>query len=251
MIRTLALTVLALTASAAAAPIQPNPHAPAMHFRSRPDLRPPPVRVLTRAGRTAPGYIFIAPKKNVVQPGPLILDDYGHVVWFQPLNAHAVTDFRMQHYRGQPVLTWWRARPLYGEGQGSYTIADMSYRTIARVRPGNGLVGDIHEFLVTPRNTALMTIFHRVRVKSRDVAEGVVQEVDIGTGRVLFEWHSIDHVRLLESYYRLPRDPSQIYDYFHINSIDVDTDGNLLVSARNTHAVYKISKRTGSLPFAC
>ncbi len=247
MIRTLALTVLALTASAAAAPIQPNPHAPAMHFRSRPDLRPPPVRVLTRAGRTAPGYIFIAPKKNVVQPGPLILDDYGHVVWFQPLNAHAVTDFRMQHYRGQPVLTWWRARPLYGEGQGSYTIADMSYRTIARVRPGNGLVGDIHEFLVTPRNTALMTIFHRVRVKSRDVAEGVVQEVDIGTGRVLFEWHSIDHVRLLESYYRLPRDPSQIYDYFHINSIDVDTDGNLLVSARNTHAVYKISKRTGEI----
>jgi hypothetical protein len=57
----------------------------------------------------------------------------------------------------------------------------------------------------------------------------------------------MDHVRLVESYYRLPRDPGRIYDYFHINSIDVDHDGNLLVSARNTHTVYKIHRRTGKI----
>jgi hypothetical protein len=62
---------------------------------------------------------------------------------------------------------------------------------------------------------------------------------------VLFEWHSIDHVRLVESYYRLPRNSDGLYDYFHINSIDVEPNGNFLVSARNTRTIYEISRRTG------
>ena len=37
------------------------------------------------------------------------------------------------------------------------------------------------------------------------------------------------------------------YDYFHINSIDQEPDGDLLVSARNTHAVYEIDPRTGAV----
>jgi arylsulfotransferase ASST len=217
------------------------------HFRSRPDLKPPPVRILTPAHETAPGYVFIAPKKNVAQAGPMILDDRGRLVWFRPLNTRGVTDFRVQAYRGRPVLTWWRGRPIHGKGDGNYAIVDSSYRPVARVRPGNGLVGDIHEFLITPRNTALMTIFHRVRVGDRTVFEGALQEVDIATRRVLFEWHSLGHVALDESYERPPRKQSLPYDYFHVNSIDVDTDGDLLVSARNTHAVYKIDRRTGRI----
>jgi hypothetical protein len=51
----------------------------------------------------------------------------------------------------------------------------------------------------------------------------------------------------VESYYRLPEDPGRIFDYFHVNSIEIDHDGNLLVSARNTHTIYKISRRTGRI----
>src|SRR5207244_5944877 len=105
----------------------------------------------------------------------------------------------------------------------------------------------MHEFVITPRNTALMTLSHRVQVKSRSVLEGAFQELDIRTGRVLFEWHSIDHVPLVESYYRLPRDPDRTYDYFHINSIDVDRDGNFLVSSRNTRSVYQVDRRNGRI----
>jgi Arylsulfotransferase (ASST) len=220
---------------------------PYEHFRSRPDLKPPLVRILTPAHGVDPGYVFIAPKKHVAQAGPLILDNRGHVVWFHPLDTRGVTDFRVQRYRGQPVLTWWRGRPTKGEGDGNYAIVDSSYRPVARVRPANGLVGDIHEFLLTRRGSALMTIFHRVRRDGRLIFEGALQEVDIATHRVLFEWHSIDHVALDESYEQRPRKTSIPYDYFHVNSIDVDTDGNLLVSARNTHAVYKIDRRTGSI----
>jgi Arylsulfotransferase (ASST) len=205
------------------------------------------VRTLTRARGTAPGFVFIAPKRRVAQAGPMIVDDRGRVVWFRPLDTRGVTDFRVQRYRGRPVLTWWRGRPSDGDGEGGYAIVDSSYRTAGRIRPGNGLVGDIHEFLITERNTALLTIFHRVRRGDRTIFEGAVQEVDIATGRVLFEWHSIDHVGLSESYAEPPRKRTAPYDYFHVNSIDVDTDGNLLVSARNTHAVYKLNRRTGAI----
>ena len=153
----------------------------------------------------------------------------------------------MQRYQGRPVLTWWHGRPDNGGGESGYSIYDASYRLVTHVQPANGMLGDIHEFQITPRGTALMTISRQVRVKGRRVLEGGIQELDIKTGRVLFEWHSIDHVRLVESYYRLPRDPGRIFDYFHINSIEIDHDGNLLVSARNTHTIYKISRRTGRI----
>jgi hypothetical protein len=210
-------------------------------------LKPPTVEILKRAKRTEPGYIFIAPKKDVAQAGPLILDDRGRVLWFLPLDTHGVTDFRAQRYHGRPVLTWWHGRPDKGSGESGYSIFDERYRLVARVRAANGMSPDIHEFKITSRDTALITTSRQVRVKGRKVLEGGVQELDIKTGRVLFEWRSINHVQLVESYYHLPKDPGRLFDYFHINSIEVDHDGDLIVSARNTHTIYKISRRDGRI----
>ncbi len=203
---------------------------------------------------TAPGYVFLAPKKDVDQAGPLILDDRGQVVWFDPLPTHGVTDFRVQTYRGRPVLTWWQGQSDKGIGNGHYVIMDDRYRRIATVRAGNGLHGDIHEFLITPENTALITIYRELPYdlgpwggeKEGALDEGVVQEIDIATGRVVFEWHSADHVDPTESYESLPEDASP-WDYFHVNSIEPDGPGRLLVSARHTHAVYSIRKSDGTV----
>jgi hypothetical protein len=72
----------------------------------------------------------------------------------------------------------------------------------------------------------------------------IVQEIDIATGRVVFEWHSYPSVPEKDSVISPPTTPDTSYDYFHLNAIDVDTDGNLLVSARNTSTVYKLDRRT-------
>ena len=231
------------------------PKPPVQHFLSRPDLRPPPVHVVVGARGTASGYVFIAPKKEVDQAGPLIVDDRGRVVWFRPLDTHGVTDFRVQRYRGKPVLTWWRGETAKGIGNGRYVIYDDSYHLIANVTAGHGLSGDIHEFLITPRNTALFTIYRRVPYdlsslggrEDGKVNEGVVQEVDIKTGRVLFEWHSLPSITPDEAYEQVPKDESEPFDYFHLNAIEQDGDGAVLVSARHTHAIYKIRKRDGAL----
>jgi hypothetical protein len=228
-------------------------------FRSRPDLRPPAINVATHAHHpdTAPGYIFVAPKKGAGQDGPMIVDDSGQPVWFRPLQNkdERAMDFKVQRYRGEPVLTWWEGRVVGGHGFGEYVIADNSYREIKRVQAGNGYKGDHHEFLITPQDTALITIYDPVLAdlssvggpKDGMVLDGIAQEIDIESGEVLFEWHSLDHVGLDESYRKPPKVPKWPFDYFHINSIDVDHDSNLLISARWTFTIYKIDRKSGEV----
>ena len=219
-------------------------------FRSRPDLHPPTIDIAIQAHNTAPGYIFLAPKKGAGQDGALILDNSGEPVWFHPLQEEdgIAMDFKVQRYRGEPVLTWWEGKVVGGHGLGEYVIADDSYREIKRVRAGNGYKGDHHEFLITPQETALITVYNPVRAdlssvggpQDGGVLDGIAQEIDIATGEVLFEWHSLDHVGFDETYFKL-------FDYFHINSIDVDHDSNLLISARNTSTVYKLDRKSGEV----
>ncbi len=234
-------------------------------FVTRPDLRPPKVHLDTPASGTAPGSVLMTPTTpypdkvdELLQGGPMIIDDRGRPVWFVPDRPGSVSmDLKVQQYRGEPVLTWWSGEMVVppGYGRGEVTIADRSYRTVATVRAGNGLQADMHDFVITPRDTGLLVSYHDRRWDLRPiggavdavVTEGVVQEVDIPTGAVLFEWHSLDHVGVEESLEPLPKDPRQPWDYFHINSVEVDGDGHLLVSARNTHAVYRIRRDNGAV----
>ncbi len=217
-------------------------------FRSRPDLKPPVMTVTKAEGAAlAPGRLF------VTAGGPLILDDEGSPIWVHPLIGTAATNLRVQTYHGAPVLTWWEGQTAIGYGAGDYVIADTSYRELRRVRAGNGLQGDLHEFVITPEGTALFSVYDRTtadlspagRAGTGPVLQGIIQEVDIDSGTVVFEWRSIDHVGLDESHSPLPT-VGQPFDYFHVNSVEVDHDGNLLVSARNTWTVYKLDRRSGT-----
>lgn len=218
-------------------------------FHSRPDLKPPVITVLRNTGAAAPGLLFLAPNSGPGQRGCLIVDERGEPVWFHPTTPATAMNLRSAVYRGKPVLTWWEGKTQHGLGAGTHVIMDDSYRVIERFPAGHGLSSDLHELIVTPQGTAYVTAWD---LRTRDlralggprrhpVVEGVVQELALPSGRVLFEWHSLDHVALTESHQSIgPR-----FDYFHVNSIDVAADGNLLVSARNTWAVYKISRHTG------
>jgi hypothetical protein len=224
-------------------------------FRSRPDLSPPAVEVSTQAHNTAPGYIFVAPKGYPGHDGPMILDNRGQPVWFHQSKDGVASDFKVQHYRGEPVLTWAEGRVVAGHGLSEYVILDSSYRELKRVRAGNGYKGDLHEFLITQQDTALFTIYSPVRrdltsvggSRYGGVVDGIVQEVNIETGEVLFEWHSLEHVSIEESYGEPPKNPRLSFDYLHINSIDVDHDSNLLVSGHKAFTVYKIDRESGEI----
>jgi hypothetical protein len=240
------------------APVFPDGSRPttagALTFHSRPDLHPPAVDVTTSSPGAAPGYLFMAPKSWPGQSGPLLFDSGVKIVWFHPVPRGMKTyDFRMQSYGGKPVLTWWQGSRAEAYGGGIGVIADSSYHVIATVKGGNGYPVDIHEFRLTPRGTALILAWRAVRWDlgaagnhtSHAAVDGIVMEIDVKTGHVLFEWHSLGHIPLTESYSRVPNDKP--VDYVHLNSVALDDDGNFLVSARNTSTVYKIDRRTGRI----
>jgi Arylsulfotransferase (ASST) len=227
-------------------------------FQSQPELHPATVTVHQPAGTgSAPGYVFASPFLGPGQWGPMIFDNAGNLVWFRPLPAgEDATDFRTQVYRGKNDLTWWQGRTLQlGFGLGEDVIANANYRTVAVVRAGNGLQTDEHEFIVTPQGSAYVLAYSPVQTSLSSAGgpasglalDGVIQQIDVHTGLVMWEWHSLGHVDVSESYSKLPALQTNPYDYFHINSLTTDAHGHILISARNTWGLYDLSASTGAV----
>jgi Arylsulfotransferase (ASST) len=228
---------------------------PAQRFHSAASLHPPIVRATSDPDQ-ASGDIFVTqftpPPRTLIQNGLMILDPRGRLIWFRPLHGWAA-NLEMQRYRGQPVLTWFQQ--TFGKNGGNQdVILDRSYHTVARVRAGDGYRVDMHEFKLTPRGTALVEAYTRVQSDLTSVGgtatgailDCVVQELDVRTGQVLWEWHSLGHVPVDATYSGPPSGSGwPPYEYFHLNSIQELPGGNLLISARDTWAVYEIDKQTG------
>ncbi len=237
-----------------AGPIKPIPvaHVPGgvQRFRSRPDLQPPSIQVLRRptAGK---GDIFVAPQFGPSQDGPMLLDAFGNLIWFHPVpRGQLATDFRVQRLASQPVLTWWQGYMNNGSGRGEDVIFNRDYQQIGVVRAGDGLQGtDLHEFLLTPQGDAYIIAVSPLRWPGtrKPLMNSVVQEIDVKTGLVLFEWDALDHVPVSESFFKTPAQQGFVWDPYHVNSVALDRDGNVIVSMRNTWAAYKINHSTGAV----
>jgi hypothetical protein len=237
-----AVAVLAAAATAAAAP----------------PTAPPPVTILTSSGRVAPGDIFITPTgdTSTYANGDEILDRRGNIVWFHAVpQGLTAADFRTQTYLGRPVLTFWQGTGLGGLATGTDYIYNDHYQQIATVNAGNGLSADGHEFLITPWNTALILSYTTATANltsiggpaDQTVINGVVQEIDIRTGRVLFQWNSEDHVPFSQSEQPLPGSATTPWDWFHINAVHIDRNGNLLIDARDTWTTYEVNRFSGRI----
>jgi Arylsulfotransferase (ASST) len=249
-LRRAAATVASLTAVAVPAALVAAPASAA--------TSPPPVSILTAPAHPGRGDIFVTPTGDAAQyaNGPEILDQKGNVVWSHAIpQGQTAADFRVQRYHGQPVLTWWQGTGLGGLAQGTDYIYNSRYEPVATVQAGHGLSADGHEFLITPQNTALILAYTTATADltsiggpaNQTVIDGVVQEIDIRTGRVLFQWNSADHVPYSQSEQPLPASAGTPWDWFHINAVHLDSDGNLLVDARNTWTTYKVGRRSGTI----
>ncbi|MHB1572092.1 MAG: arylsulfotransferase family protein, partial [Solirubrobacteraceae bacterium] len=227
------------------------------HFYSAPQMMPARVEVTQLPHGAQPGDIFVGPQQGPVQTGPELLGPYGGLIWFKTVPKHQLaTDFREQTYEGNPVLTWWQGTINGGVGTGQDEIYNNHYQWVATVKAGNGLQADLHEFYLTPENTALITAYYPVYWNTTGIKNGsshdlvldaVAQEIDIKTGLVLWQWDSLDHVPVTDSYQFAPPNSGHPWDYFHINSIHLSPDGSILISARNTWAAYDTNQNTGAV----
>jgi hypothetical protein len=229
----------------------------------------PPVKLdvqSTPGAQLAPGFIFIDPHQVVdtVPTGPMIIDNAGRVRWYhQVADGESASNFRVQRYHGKPVLTWWEGsgnNPAFGAfapgiGQGKDVIMDDHYRVVATIPATADFSPDTHEFELTSRGTALITGYRTVPnvdltsvggPANGTVIDSVLREVDVKTGKVLLEWSALAHVPVTDSH-ALPLLGASPWDFFHINSISVAPDGNLLISARHMWALYEIDRHTGDI----
>jgi hypothetical protein len=144
---------------------------------------------------------------------------------------------------GVQVLAWWEGGSVTaGHGSGEFVLLGPDYRELTRVRAGNGLTADFHEFSITPQGTAIITAYDPGA--GGTLLDSIVQEIDVATGAVLLEWRASDHVGLDETY--AARGGSGPFDFAHLNAAALDTDGNLLVSSRHTWTIYKVDRTTGA-----
>jgi hypothetical protein len=199
----------------------------------------------------------MTPVDGSVQAGAMIVNPAGQMVWFSPAPpGHQDADLRVQSYLGHSVLTYWQGRIALGHGvDGVGVIDNTSYHQVARVRAGNGLSMDLHDFDLEPNGVALITVFEPVYANLHAyggptdgiIEDCIVQEIDVRTGLVMFEWHAYGHVPLSNAYSKVPTYSGGVWDWFHINSIDLEPDGNLLVSSRSDWALYQISHSFGTV----
>lgn len=249
-----------------------DPERVAWEFKTRPDLTPPHIDVTTSdagAGAEVPtdeDLVFLGVKdqrdKGAPMNGPLIVDAEGNPVWIAPQgDTRWPYDLRVQRYRGEPVLTWWRGDTHeFGYGEGEFVVMDQSYREIATVTTP-GTHADFHEATLTSDGSALLISYPMVQRDLSDLGgpedgylrDSVVYEIDVATGKVLFRWSALENIPLTDSDVTLDADEEEAgtreapYDPYHFNSVTEDGRDALLVSARNTQAVYRVKRSTGQV----
>jgi Arylsulfotransferase (ASST) len=216
-----------------------------------------PIKILVH-GNTGNGDFFISPfgDATTYANGAEIVDPSGNVVWFHQVPpGEEATDFRVQTYEGQPVLTFWQGIGNGGHAAGVDYIYNDKYEQIAEVKAGNGQSADAHEFEITPQGTALIPAYYETTADltsiggpaNQKILDEVVQEIDIETGNVLFEWDAAQHVPFSQSEQPLPASASEPWDWFHLNAIKPQPDGSLLIDARDTWTFYDVDRSTGDV----
>ena len=244
------------TANTPEFPAPPGSPAEVQSFYTMPGVRAPILTVTMPDPDPASGDILTTNGPGPGQYGPLIYTPQGRLVWFQKLSGGlAAEDLNEQSYEGSQVLTWWKGHVLsLGFGQGEDLIMNSRYQVLARVPGGNGLRADLHDFQIAPHGIAYITAFNPIHCdltsagggKDGTITDTAIQQIDIKTGLVRWEWHSLDHIAPAESEVETPSGRTP-WDYFHINSIDLRPDGKIFISARSTWAAYELDGADGKI----
>ena len=228
-----------------------SPHASPMSsvFAAKDSTLPAsfPKLSITTDSITAPGYIFLtnfAWTSGVVStPYLMILDNSGSPYFYRELNATAI-DFDIQP-NGHPTY--------FDEGDWMFYEMDSSYAIVNSYQCGNGYTTDVHELrLLSNGHALLIGDDPEVVDMSKIVSNGnpgavvtgiIIQELDQAKN-VVFQWRSWDHFQITDATHEDLT--AATIDYVHSNALELDGDGNILLSSRHLDEITKIDRTTGS-----
>ncbi|HTR97769.1 MAG TPA: aryl-sulfate sulfotransferase [Candidatus Acidoferrales bacterium] len=217
------------------------PPRPSMPFATRHTLDLPEIDS-SIYGTPSPGRLFLASLDFVNPSYLLIVDDYGNPVFSRSLGP-SYFDFKLQP---TGVLSYYESPP------NQFVLMDSAYVVIDSIGCGNGYATDVHELRLLPNGHALLLGDDPEIVDMSAIVPGgdpnavvigiILQELD-AERNVIFQWRSWDHYQITDATHEDLTAPS--IDYVHANAIEVDADGNLLLSCRHMDEITKIDRNTG------
>ena len=203
-------------------------------------------------GEVEQGYYFMTP--NYFQGASndlseaVILDGRGNVVFHQPVPY--VSDFRV----------WPNGRMSYA-ARGKHVLLDGGFMLVDSVSCANGVTNDLHELRILANGNYLVlgseeitmdlsgyTCFQNGTAAGSPTAiveAAVIQELNAAQDLV-WEWHAIDHFDFLDVDTTRLNNPNNV-DWTHSNALELDTDGNVLLSSRHFNEITKIDRNTGEV----
>ncbi|KAJ9617192.1 hypothetical protein H2200_000913 [Cladophialophora chaetospira] len=246
--------------------VKGNNTGPISQYKSRPDIYAPFLNIsLFVEGAVTPGYIFLGPYQTF-QEAIYIYDNRGNLVYsgYGSTGGGPSHNFHVCSIDGKNNLCYITGGQNVGYVRGYGVVLDDAFTTKTSIHSGGGVANfDEHEFNVLPDGSSLFTLYNPehydlsfYNISGQGwVMNNFFQRLEIGTNRLMFEWSALDHVLPNETFV-LP-DTTEVsgdglgsttpWDYFHINSVDMNADGDYLVSARHTCTVYKVSGQNGSV----
>ncbi len=216
----------------------------------------PPFRI-TAYDTASTGYYFFCPyllsSFGTFPQGSqrqMILDHKGQVVYYKDVNGVFAGDLKI-HSNGQIS---------YSANQKFY-IMDSTFTIIDSVSSQNGIIHDLHDLQILPDGHFLLLGMENLTSDlsgyqmflgngtagsiNAIVKAGVVQELD-SNKNVVFEWHSADHFDFDDVDEYFLQDTSNV-DWTHMNAVELDQDGNILISSRHLNEITKINRSDSSV----
>lgn len=139
-----------------------------------------------------------------------------------------------------------------------FDMMDSSYNVVDQFFMGNGYRADEHEFLVFPNGHSFLFCYDTHPnldlsdlggLDTVDVIGCVIQELDADQN-VIFEWRTWDHMEYTDAIgwaFVAVTQGQAVFDWIHANSMELDSDGNLLLSSRHLCEITKIDLSTGDI----
>jgi hypothetical protein len=202
-----------------------------------------PSLTVTVNNNPSPEHLFLGPSKTGI--GHLMILDNELIPLFYKKVSGSVFDFKLQP---NGKLTY-NIYSVYSYGMDSSGITDKQYLT------PQGFALDVHDLQVIEDGSYY--VFGRDHITidmSQYVAGGDTAAILVAhtihhmdaDDKELWRWHSFDHYDLfdVDEFIDLT---NHTIDWTHCNSIDIDPEGNLIISTRNFNEITKISRQTGEI----
>ena len=196
--------------------------------------------VVNKSDNPSPGYLFLAPT-----PYLMLVDNEGTPIFYREFSGGSLYDFNLQPNGEMTFFIY----PVTCLGM------DSSFNIVRHYVTTNGFSIDVHELCVLPDGGYYILGKRPVEIdmskiitggdSAAIIIDGALQEFD-PSGNLIFQWDALDHYKLTDADSHVDLTQHQI-DFVHFNAIELEKDGNILISARNLDEVTKIDHNTGDI----